>query len=161
MKKQLSGAIILLLALGGCTALTEGPKLIWGQNVIKRAESLNWICVGTNHLGELINPITWFWTPPITYIFVQQENARTISGSSSDWLVQEDRIEFGKGSSTFYVRHDTANSKIAYIGDESTPETEIKERMGSPKWEEPKTAWTKNTLEWLKQGKPKNSRYCS
>ena len=160
MRKQLSGVIIFLLLLGGCTTLTEGPKLIWGHNVLKKAKSMNWICIGTSTLGELTNPITWFWTPPVTYVFVQQEKVKSINKSSTDWLVQEKRKDYTEGDETFYVRHDITRNKIAYVGNEATPESEFKQRMSNPKWEEPTTVWTRNTNQWLKQGKPMNDSYC-
>lgn len=160
-KEQLTGILIALLFFGGCNALQFGPKSVWSHNVMKKAKNMNWICVGTMRVGELINPVTWFWAPPTRHLFVKQDNAILLPGSSSDWLVQENMIDFDEEQTTYYTLYDTVSNKTAYIASDATSKQDMQKNMQNPDWKDPDTDWDKNTLRWLKDGKPLNPEYCS
>jgi hypothetical protein len=160
-KEQLTGTMILLLILGGCTVLQSGPKFAWSAYVLNKAQGVNWICIGTMRVGELVNPVTWFWTPPISHYFVQSNDAKLVNNSTTDWLVQTVVKSFDEKQMTYLERFDTATNKTAYIGTSATFEDNLKTKMRNPDWKEPETEWDKNTLQWLKDGKPQNSNYCN
>jgi hypothetical protein len=160
-KEQITGTLVALLILGGCTAFQAGPKLIWSANVMKKADSMNWICVGTMRVGELINPITWFWTPPHRHFFVKQDNAELLPGSSTDWLVRQNMIDYEEKQATYYILYDTTSNKTAYIASDATSDADAKKNLSSPEWKDPNDEWSRNTLRWLKDGKPVGAKYCT
>jgi hypothetical protein len=159
-KEQVTGILIALLVLGGYTAFQEGPKLIWSTNVMKKAQSTNWTCVGTMRVGDLVNPVTWFWTPPARHYFVQQDKAQLRPGSNSEWFVQENMYDYEEGRISYYILYDTVSDKTAYIASDATNEIDIQKNMSNPDWKSPETEFHKNTLRWLKDGKPLNTNYC-
>jgi hypothetical protein len=160
-KERVTGTLIGILILGGCTALQAGPKFIWSSNILKKADGMDWICVGTMRVGELVNPVTWFWTPPARHYFVKQDNAGLLPGSTSDWLVIENMIDIDEDQTTYYLLYDTVSNKTAYVGSGTSNDADIKKNIGSPDWKDPDTEWSRNTLRWLKDGKPLNPRYCT
>jgi hypothetical protein len=160
-KEQVSGTFIALLILGGCTAFQAGPKFIWSSNVLRKADGMNWTCVGTMRVGELVNPVTWVWTPPARHYFVKQDKAQLLPGSTSDWLVAENMIDFEEEQTTYYMLYDTVSNKTAYIGSDASTDTDVQKNMSRPDWKDPETEWSRNTLRWLKDGKPLDSRYCT
>jgi hypothetical protein len=160
-KQQISVTLIALLILGGCTALQAGPKFIWSSNVLRKADNMNWICVGTMRVGDIVNPVTWFWTPPARHYFVKQDNARLRPGSTSEWFVQENMIDYEEEQTTYYLLYDTVSDKTAYIASDATNEADIQKNMSNPDWKTPDSEWSKNTLRWLKDGKPLNPGYCN
>jgi hypothetical protein len=159
-RKHGPGILIIVLFFGGCTAFQAGPKLMWSSNVLAKADGMNWICVGTMRVGELINPVTWFWTPPARHYFVQQDKAQSVAGSTSDWLVQQNMIDHEEGQITYYLLYDTVSNKTAYIGSDATSDVDIQMNISRPDWKDPETEWSRNTLRWLKDGKPPSSNFC-
>lgn len=160
-KEQIHGALILLSILSGCTAIQEGPKFIWSSNLLKKADSVNWICVGTMRVGELINPVTWFWTPPVSHVFVKQDKAQLQPDSDSEWVVVQNTIDYNEGQTVAFILYDTVSNKTAYIASDDTSETDFQMNMRNPDWKNPETEWSRNTLRWLKDGKPLNASFCT
>lgn len=160
-KEQVTGILIALLILGGCTAIQAGPKFLWSSNVIKKAEGMNWICVGSMRAGEIVNPVTWFFPPPVRHYFVKQDNALLLPGSSTEWIVQKNMIDFDEGQIAYYFLYDTVSNKIAYVSSNSTSKSDFKKNINNPDWKDLKTEWDKNVLRWLKDGKSLNPSYCS
>lgn len=165
-KEQLKGILIALLFLGGCNALQLGPKYIWSNSVMKEAENMNWVCVGVMHVGEITNPVTWFWGTPTRHFFVKKDHAWLLPGSSSVWLVQKKMIDFDEDQTTDnydklnYI-YDADRNKTAFIAGDHTSKQDIKKNMQNLEWEDPKTNWDKNILYWLKDGKSKNLEFCN
>ena len=122
---------------------------------------MNWICVGTMKGGHIANPVTWVFPYPNRHYFVTQDNASPIPGLANEWLVQEYMMDFDDGQSTFVSRFDLSSNKNAYIGNvEYTSEKDKIKNMQYPDWKENKTAWSKNIVRWIKDGKPLNADYC-
>jgi hypothetical protein len=159
-KEQITGTLVALLIMGGCTALQTGPKYIWSSNVMRKAKEMNWVCVGTMRVGDIVNPVTWIWTPPARHYFVKQDTARLLPGSSSDWLVKSEMIDFEEKQTAYYDLYDIVSNKTAYIASDATSDADIKKNMDSPDWKDPETEWGRNTLRWLKDSKPQSSNFC-
>ena len=133
---------------------------------MKEAENMNWICVGVMHVGEITNPVTWFWGSPTRHFFVKKDHAWLLPGSSSVWLVQKKMIDFDEDQTIdnydkINAIYDTDRNKTAFIAGNHISKQDIKKNMQNLEWEDPKTSWDKNTLYWLKDGKSKNSKFCN
>ncbi|WP_255142798.1 hypothetical protein [Synechococcus sp. EJ6-Ellesmere] len=159
--EHVTRTLIALLILGGCTAIQAGPKFLWSSNVFKKAEGMNWICVGSMRVGEIVNPVTWFFPPPARHYFVKQDKALLLPDSSTEWIVQKNMIDFDEGQITYYYLYDTVSNKGAYISSNSASESDFKKNISNPDWKDLETEWDKNILRWLKDGKPLNPSYCS
>ena len=112
-------------------------------------------------VGDIVNPVTWFWTPPARHYFIKQDNARLRPGSTSEWFVQENMIDYEEEQTTYHLLYDTVSDKTAYIASDATNEADIQKNMSNPDWKTPDSEWSKNTLRWLKDGKPLNPGYCN
>lgn len=144
----------------GALHFKRDPNLFGVLMFLKKADSMNWTCVGTMRVGELINPVTWFWTPPARHYFVKQDKAQLLPGTTSDWLVQENMIDFEEEQTTYYMLYDTTSNKTAYVGSDASNEMDVQKNMSRPDWKDPDTEWSRNTLRWLKDGKPLSSNFC-
>ena len=160
--KNIKTIAALVALLGGCTAIQAGPKLLWSSNVLKKADQMNWICVGTGRLGEITNPVTWFFPPPDSHYFVTQDTTRELPGLNQEYLVQQYMLTYEEDQSTFISRFDLASNKNAYIKNvEYTSDEDARKNIDNPDWEPNKTEWSKNIVRWIKDGKPMNANYCS
>lgn len=163
--KSLLTPITILAILGGCTAVTEGPKFLWGANAQRKAKELGWVCLGQTKVGQLINPLTWFVTGPNTYWFAKPAQVKTQKYLRDVWVVQTYRVNHEDGQTVGLSLLDTDNERWAYLGDPETDQkSELTRNFDNPKWEDAKTlkdhAWFKNAMDWIKNGKPSKASYC-
>ncbi len=162
MKKgQITGTLVALLIMGGCTALETILKHQFISSVKRVYTPGRAVCVGT--AGNTVNPVTWIWTPPTKYYYVV---GAVLDGSTSVWNVTKKRItsrriwDSRSTEASYYSFYDIVSNKTAYVGARGSTD-DIKKNLESPDWKDPETEWEKNTLRWLKDSKPQSSNYCN
>lgn len=166
LPKKITAPLILLAALGGCTAFYEGPRFLWGAGVKRNASEMGLVCLGASGLGNIINPITWFLTPPDSYWFARANLATERNHSKGIWIVLLDIISYGKDPLTFVVLIDVKTERRALLGDFHATDSpkEILKSLDSPDWKNlddiVHDVWTSNAIDWIKNGKPETANYC-
>lgn len=163
--KKVPTPLILVAVLGGCTAITEGPKFLWGANVEQRASEMGRVCLGKSRLGHIANPITWFLTPPHAYWFANSDKVGEQKYSKGIWIVQSYGVNREKGQWATLSMIDVNKERWAYLGDvESDSEKKVADNFDKPDWKNIKDlkydAWISNAMDWIRNGKPSSANYC-
>ena len=164
MKKgQITGTLVALLIMGGCTTACDTILKYTFFGTVKRVYTDSYkVCVGT--AGNTVNPVTWIWTPLTKYYYVVA--AGLMDESTSIWGVSKERTTFRRiwdsrsHVTSYWSLYDIVSNKTAYVGIRGSTE-DIKKNLESPDWKDPETEWERNTLRWLKDSKPQSSNYCN
>ena len=164
---KIPAPLILVATLGGCTAVTEGPKFLWGSNVERRASEMGRVCLGESGYRHIANPITWFLPSPHSYWFAKSDQVQEHKYLNGVWVVQSYGVNLEEGQWVSLSLIDVNKERIAYLGDlETDSKQEITKKFDNPDWKnlnDPNfngVVWVGNAIDWINNGKQSNANYC-